>query len=237
MEIVRKIQISWDQIPEDSYVRDIESLHDLHTLKFESPVTFFTGENGSGKSTLLEAIAVSLGFNAEGGTRNYSFSTRETHSDLCLGLSAIRSTKRMRWGYFLRAESFYNVATMEEEYTTMGGIPQHLHLRSHGESFLEVMRNNLYPDSLYILDEPEAALSPQRALTLLCMMDEAVKQGSQFIAVSHSPILLAYPSAQILSFDGSLHPVSYEDTDSYRLTKLFITQRERILEQLLGEEQ
>ena len=230
------IAINWDRINADSYLRHIEAIRDVERIDFRKPVTFFVGENGSGKSTLLEAIAIAYGFNPEGGTRNYNFSTYDSHSKLCDAIRLSRGVKRARSGYFLRAESFYNVATKEEEYSRgPGGKPQHYHEKSHGESFLALAQNHFRADGFYLLDEPEAALSTQRQLTLLMEIDRCVKEGSQFIIVTHSPILLGLPDAEILSFDeGPLHPIEYEETDSYQVTSMFINNREQILKRLLG---
>lgn len=230
------LKIKWDKIELRSYLRKITAIKSLDELTFKSPVTFFVGENGSGKSTLLEAIAVAYGFNPEGGTLNYSFSTYDSHSELHDAIRLIRSFNKAKWGYFLRAESFYNVATAEEEYTKIQGIPQHYHEKSHGESFLSVIQKNFDQNGLYILDEPEAALSPQRQLTLMLEMSKCVKNDSQFIIVTHSPILLGYPNADILSFDeGAINPISYEDTQSYQITKMFINDRNQILRHLFEE--
>lgn len=144
----------------------------------------------------------------------------------------------MKWGYFLRAESFYNVATKEEEYAReLYAVPEELHRKSHGESFLAIVQRHFKPDGLYILDEPEAALSPQRQLTLLIEIHRLAKQGAQFLIVSHSPILLGMPGAGILSFDeGQLHSVTYEETDSYQVTEMFINNRKYMLSRLIQEE-
>ena len=236
-QLINGVIIDWNKIDRGSYLRDISAFSGINRISFTHPVTFFVGENGSGKSTLLEAIAIAYGFNPEGGTRNYSFSTYDSHSELC---SAIRLSKGIRhagWGYFLRAESFYNVATKEEEYSRgPGGKPQHYHEKSHGESFLALAQNSFKANGLYLLDEPEAALSPQRQLTLLMEIDRCVKEGSQFIIVTHSPILLGLPGAEILSFDeGRIHPCTYEETDSYQVTAMFVNHREQILRRLLEE--
>jgi len=230
------LKIRWDSIAEDSYLRNIEAIKAIDELRFHSPVTFFVGENGSGKSTLLEAVAIACGFNPEGGTKNYSFSTYDSHSELCGAITLIRGYRKAQWGYFLRAESFYNVASAEEEYSKIQGIPQEYHKKSHGESFLSVVQQNFGKNGLYILDEPEAALSPQRQLTLLLEMSNCVKNGSQFIVVTHSPVLLGLPEAEILSFDdGAIKPITYEETQSYQITKMFINDRERVLKLLLEE--
>ena len=236
-QLINKVLIDWDRIDRESYLRKIEAISGVEHISFTHPVTFFVGENGSGKSTLLEAIAVACGFNPEGGTRNYNFSTYDSHSELCQAVRLSRGVRCTAYGYFLRAESFYNVATMEEEYSRgPGGRPQHFHEKSHGESFLALVQNSFRANGLYLLDEPEAALSPQRQLTLLMEIDRCVKEGSQFIIVTHSPILLGLPGAEILNFDdGPVHPCTYEETDSYQVTSMFINNREQLLHRLFDE--
>lgn len=234
---LERISIDWGRIPRGSYLRQIPALSGLHELGFSRPVTFFSGENGSGKSTLLEALAIASGFNPEGGTKNYAFSTHDSHSELFSALRLTRSWRFPKGGYFLRAESFYNVASAEEEYSQFGGTPQHFHERSHGESFLKLAQNSFRPDGLYFLDEPEAALSPQRQLTLLLEIYRCAAQGSQFIIASHSPILLGFPDAEILQFgSGAIRPCPYEETESYQLTRLFVNNRQQILRRLLEED-
>lgn len=233
-QFVQSVSINWNKIDEHSYLRKIKAIQNLDSLKFTEPVTFFVGENGSGKSTMLEALAVASGFNPEGGTRNYNFSTYDSHSELYDAVRIIKGVRTPGWGYFLRAESFYNVATMEEEYARFPVQSQNLHRKSHGESFLAIAQSQFKQNGLYFLDEPEAALSPQRQLTLLLEIDRCVKEESQFIIVTHSPILSGMPGATILSFDeGTIHPCEYEDTDSYQVTEMFINNREQILRQLL----
>ena len=236
-QLIGGVMIDWDKIAPDSYLRDIDAISGVDRITFSHPVTFFVGENGSGKSTLLEAIAVACGFNPEGGTRNYNFSTYDSHSELCTAIRLSRGVRRIAYGYFLRAESFYNVATKEEEYSRgPGGRPQNFHEKSHGESFLALVQSSFRANGLYLLDEPEAALSPQRQLTLLMEIDRCAKEGAQFIIVTHSPILLGLPGAQILNFDdGPVHPCTYEETDSYQVTSMFINNREQILHRLLNE--
>jgi predicted ATPase len=236
-QLIGGVLIDWDKIDRDSYLRNIDAISHVDNIKFTHSVTFFVGENGSGKSTLLEAIAIAYGFNPEGGTRNYNFSTYDSHSELCSAIRLSRGVRRAGYGYFLRAESFYNVATKEEEYSREpGGRPQHFHEKSHGESFLALAQNIFRANGLFLLDEPEAALSQQRQLTLLMEIDRCVKEGSQFIIVTHSPILLGLPGAEILSFeDGKIHPCTYEETDSFQVTSMFINNREKILHRLLDE--
>lgn len=235
---IDKAIIDWDKVEKDSYLRSIDAISGVGEVTFRNPVTFFVGENGSGKSTLLEAIAVAYGFNPEGGTKNYSFSTYDSHSELCDVMRLSKGAGRAKSGYFLRAESFYNVATKEEEYSRgPGGNPMHFHKMSHGESFLAMVKNNFRSEGVYLLDEPEAALSPQRQLAFLMEIDRCVKGGSQFIIVTHSPILLGFPGAELLDFDdGPVHPIEYEETDSYLITSLFINDREGLLRRLIEEE-
>ena len=234
---IREVIINWKYVPENYYVRDIEALRSMHSCVFHSPVTFFAGENGTGKSTLLEAIATAYGFNPEGGSMNYSFSTYDSHSELSHALTVVKDPYAEKYGYFLRAESFYNVATAEEmNYSDILHPSMKLHEKSHGESFLAIMEKYMDNSGMFILDEPEAALSQQRQMTLLMYIHGAVKQGAQFIIATLSPILLAYPDAEILSFDdGYIHPVSYEETDSYQITKLFVNNRDYILKKLFEE--
>lgn len=211
----------------------VKHLYRSKELEFTNPVTFFVGENGSGKSTLLEAIAVAAGFNAEGGSRDFVFSTRRTHSDLCDLIIPIR-TIPPKDGFFLRAESFYNTASYLDENSTMkryGGVS--FHEQSHGESFLSLVTNRFEGNGLYIMDEPEAALSPQRLLTLLVLMDELVKKRSQFIIATHSPIIMAFPGADIIQFsEKGMERVSYRETESYRITKQFMDDPERMIKYL-----
>lgn len=232
---IQRLTIDWNKIDKSSYLRDIEAIRGLNELEFTQPVTFFVGENGSGKSTLLEAVAVAYGFNPEGGTRNYSFSTYDSHSELYEGVRLTKGYRRAYGGYFLRAESFYNVATKEEDYADEDHPSERYHEKSHGESFLAIAQKRLNPNGVYIFDEPEAALSPQRQLTLLMEIYNCAQAGSQFIIVTHSPILLGIPGADILTFDdGCVHPCRYEETDSYQITKIFVNNREKILKDLIG---
>ncbi len=233
---IQSVKIDWDKIPDDSYLRGIPALQFEEGLDFSRNITFFVGENGSGKSTLLEAIAVACGLNPEGGSRNYHFSTYDSHSELHHAMKLVKGIQKPKWSYFLRAESFYNVATKEEEYSDIAHPSQKYHEKSHGESFLALAQGNFRPNGLYLLDEPEAALSPQRQLTLLIEIDRLAKQGAQFIIASHSPILLGIPGAQILSFDdGAVHECDYLETESFQVTEMFINNREYLLKRLLGE--
>ena len=235
-QFIQRLSIDWNKIERNSYLRRIDAIKELEELVFDKPITFFVGENGSGKSTLLEALAVAYGFNPEGGTKNYSFSTYDSHSQLHEAIRVSKGYRRAKWGYFLRAESFYNVATKEEEYADWDHPSQKYHEKSHGESFLALAQSQLRPNGLYLFDEPEAALSPQRQLTLLMEIYACAKQGSQFIIVTHSPILLGVPDAQIISFDdGKIYNCEYVDTESYKVTEMFINNREHLLGRLLSE--
>lgn len=233
---VQGVLFDWNEIEPNSYIRAIESLRDVEKIEFQSPVTLFVGENGTGKSTLLEAIAVAHGFNPEGGTKNYVFSTYDSHSELCDAIRIAKGYRKEKWGYFLRAESFYNVATQEEKYADIAHPSMQYHKKSHGESFLDLAQDNIKPNGLYLLDEPEAALSPQRQLTLLTQIYKCANDGAQFIIATHSPILLGIPNAQIFCFDnGKIHTCTYEETDSYKITEMFINNRQSLLQKLLDE--
>lgn len=244
---VRGLRIS-GAIPPQEYVAHLPVVRyvmEKGSFKLTKPVTILVGENGVGKSTLLEALAVALGFNPEGGTVNYSFATADSHSPLHRYLTVSRGVKRNRDGYFLRAESFYNAASYldELEHTPgCGGVlssygGKSLHHQSHGESFMSLVANRFGGQGLYLLDEPEAALSPMRQMELLCHMNELVKQNSQFIISTHSPILMTYPDADLweLSRDG-MRQVSYRETEHYQLTRKFLENPERMLGYLFGED-
>lgn len=233
---IQGVLFDWNEIEPNSYIRAIKSLRDVEKIEFQSPVTLFVGENGTGKSTLLEAIAVAHGFNPEGGTKNYVFSTYDSHSELCDAIRIAKGYRKEKWGYFLRAESFYNVATQEEKYADIAHPSMQYHKKSHGESFLDLAQDNIKPNGLYLLDEPEAALSPQRQLTLLTQIYKCANDGAQFIIATHSPILLGIPNAQIFCFDnGKIHTCTYEETDSYKITEMFINNRQSLLQKLLDE--
>ncbi len=233
---IREAMIDWDEIAPDSYILDIPAISGLSMIGFHKPITLLAGDNGTGKSTLLEALAVAAGFNPEGGTRNYAFSTYDSHSEFCNAIRLVREARLPKWGYFLRAESFYNVATQEDEYSRgPGGVPEHFHEQSHGESFFRIAESQFTGKGLYFLDEPEAALSPQRQLALLRIICLCAKKGAQFFIVTHSPILLGMPFSEILVFDDlGIHESAYEETESYQVMSLFMNQRERLLEKILG---
>jgi predicted ATPase len=217
----------------DRYPFNIPAVRAMGVLEPHPDVTFFVGENGAGKSTLLEAIAVALGMPAEGGTRNVHRTQQEV-SPLHRVLRLVKGWRQPRAAYFLRAESLFNVFTYLDELGPGGGPS--MHLKSHGEAFLEVLQG-FRRDGLYLLDEPEAALSPNRQLAALALIDRLVKEGCQFIIATHSPILLAYPNARILCFDaGGIAEMAYEDTEHYAVTRDFLNHYPRRLQQLLDEE-
>ena len=241
-------QVRMSEPPErHSYLNRLPIIRSLTSqpLKFTAPVTILVGENGTGKSTLIEAIAVAYGFNPEGGTRNFNFSTRATHSGLWESLSLVKSPQRARDGFFLRAESFYNVATNIDEMDEAGGLGApvidsyggiSLHEQSHGESFLSLVCNRFGGQGIYILDEPEAALSPMRQMALLSQIDRLVKGNSQLIVATHSPILMTYPGAQVLQIDESgITAVDYHQTEHYRVMRRFLENPKSILSELLDD--
>lgn len=220
-------------------------VRNLSKIDFHPNVTFIVGENGTGKSTLLEAIAVACGFNPEGGTRNFNFSTRASHSPLHDVLVLSKGIKRPRDGFFLRAESFFNVATEIERLDSepapappiidsYGG--RSLHEQSHGESFFALVTKRFGGDGLYLLDEPEAALSPSRQLALLVRLHQLVKARSQFIIATHSPILMAYPQSAIFVLtEQAITRVKYTDTEHYAVTREFLNKHETMLKDLLAD--
>jgi predicted ATPase len=232
----------------DDYPFSIPAIKKMKSVKLHPSVTFFVGENGSGKSTLIEALAVKNRFNAEGGSLNFDFKTRASHSSLSDHLVLDKSLRRLREGYFLRAESFFNVATeierLDEEgdragvsrrlINSYGG--QSLHEQSHGESFFSLLTHRLYGDGLYIFDEPEAALSPMRQMSMLVLMKGLIDNGAQFIIATHSPILLAYPDALIyqMSTEG-METVPYTETEHYRVTRDFLNRPDKMLGLLLDQ--
>lgn len=240
---VRSVQLL---APEDGETREgypwllpaVVALEDGVAL--DPRLTYLVGENGTGKSTIIEAIAVAAGMNPEGGSRHYSFATRESHSELSDAIRLSRGTQRPRSEFFLRAESFFTAATYLENLPREFGDPlapyggRSLHEQSHGESFLAVVLNRFGPNGFYLLDEPEAALSTQNCLTLLRRIHELVLAGSQFVIATHSPIVLAYPGAKIFNCSPvGLELIGYEEAEPVRLTQSFLNGRERFLRELL----
>jgi predicted ATPase len=244
-QYISEIRLKRDEVASfDRYPFSLAAVRPLETLELHPAVTFFVGENGSGKSTLLEAIAVACGFNAEGGSKNFRFGTRESHSELHRFLRVARGVARPRDGFFLRAESFFNVATEIEKLDAEpgGGPPiapsygqRSLHEQSHGESFLALLVNRFHGEGLYFLDEPEAALSPSKQLFVITRIHDLVRERSQFIIATHSPILMAYADACIYSFSAKgIEKIAYEDTEHYRITRDFLANPQRMLRLLLA---
>lgn len=243
VQYIKYIELDRDKVPSFSeYPFNLPAVRNLNTLSFHPKVTFIVGENGSGKSTILESIAVEFGFNAEGGTRNFNFTSRATHSDLNQYIKVVKGTKRPKDGFFFRAESFYNFATniddLDSEMSfgpplinSYGG--RSLHEQSHGESFFAVFLNKFSGEGIYILDEPEAALSPSRQMSMLSRMHELVGEGSQFIIATHSPIVMAYPDARIYQIDEGFEQVNYEDTEHYQVMHSFLNNTQKMLKILL----
>jgi predicted ATPase len=242
-QFLRSIELKRNEIKTFSkYPYCLPVIKNLSSLEFHPKVTFIVGENGSGKSTILEAIAVKCGFNAEGGTKNFNFSTNENHSELYNYIRLIKGVKTPKDGFFLRAESFYNLATNIEELdrevpglmSSYGG--KSLHKQAHGESFFSVFMNRFGGNGLYILDEPEAALSPARQMAMISRMHDLVKQNSQFIIATHSPIIMAYPDSIIYEIKEKIEIKEYEETEHYHIMKSFINNKNKMLKLLIDEE-
>jgi predicted ATPase len=236
-QYIRKIALRTDKIESfDEYPFSLPAIKNFETLTLHPKVTYIIGENGSGKSTLLEAIAVAFGLNAEGGTANFNFATQKTHSNLHECLTLVKGGKKPEHSFFLRAESFYNLATNIDE---IGAIKSYgdvsLHEQSHGESFFAVIMHRFKGNGLYILDEPEAALSPSTQLALLVRMGELIKKNAQFIIATHSPILMAYPDALLYEINnGVFEAVKCEETEHFKVMKAFIDNPKQMLKNLLG---
>jgi predicted ATPase len=246
VRFLRSIRLERERVPSfDEYPFSIPAIKALDDIPLDPRVTFFVGDNGSGKSTLIEAIAILAGFNAEGGTNNFAFSTRSSESPLRKYMRVARGPRRPRSQFFLRAESYFNVATeierIDREHPDLvplielyGGVS--LHEQSHGESFLALLNHKFRAHGLYILDEPEAALSPQRQLSMLARMHTLVNEGAQFLIATHSPLLMAFPGALIyqLSQNG-IEPIAFEDTEHFQITRDFLNNRERYFKHLFSE--
>ncbi len=244
---ILRLQVVGDRIANPSaYPFSIPAVAAADGLSFHPSVTYFVGENGSGKSTLLEGIAVAAGFNAEGGTTNFRFATRSSESTLGDALRLVRSARRPRTGFFLRAESLFNLATTIEALDrepalappivdSYGG--RSLHEQSHGESFMALALHRFGPQGLYILDEPEAALSPLRQMSMLRRVHDLARQGCQFIVATHAPIVLSYPGAWIYELgEHGLRRVEYDETSTVQVTRQFLGGRAAMLEELFADD-
>jgi predicted ATPase len=235
-QYIRKVALRDDKIDSyDEYPYSLPAIKNFTTLILHPKVTYLVGENGTGKSTILEAIAVAFGLNAEGGTANFNFSTHPSHSDLHEKLTLVKGSKRPEHSFFLRAESFYNLATNIDEIgaaQSYGG--KSLHEQSHGESFFSVIMNRFKGNGLYILDEPEAALSPAKQLALLVRMDELIQKNAQFIIATHAPIVMAYPDSLLYQLnDGVFEAIKCEETEHFKVMKSFLDNPKGMLDLLL----
>ncbi|MEZ7172136.1 AAA family ATPase [Sporosarcina sp. OR05] len=244
-QYIRSVQLKREQIKHGKFPFTLPFIKNMHELPLHPNITYIIGENGMGKSTLLEGIAIAYGFNPEGGTMNFNFSSYDSHSELDEHLRLVKGTERARDHFFFRAETFYNVATSIEELDkepvrgpkiidSFGGLS--LHEQSHGESFFAVFRERFRGKGLYILDEPEAALSPLRQLSLLSRIDQLVKDGSQFIISTHSPIVMAHPLSTIMQItEDGVYETTLEETEHYSIMKQFFENRDRMLHHLFEE--
>lgn len=242
------LELIRDRIPDPNvYPYHLPAIRGLTRLSFHPKVTFLVGENGSGKSTLLEAVALECGLNPEGGSRNFNFATRASHSSLGDSIRLAKTIARPGDTYFLRAESYFNVATEIEKLDAdpgsgariidaYGGVS--LHEQSHGESFFALFKNRFRDHGLYLMDEPEAALSPQRQLQFLALLHDYVQRGGQFVIATHSPIIMAYPEATIYMLDATgIREAAYTETEHYLVTRGFLANPTRMMSILFGEEE
>ncbi|WP_088069976.1 AAA family ATPase [Gottfriedia luciferensis] len=242
-QYIRSVNLKGEQISSsDQFPLNLPVIRNFQEITFHPCVTYIIGENGMGKSTLLEGIAIALGFNPEGGTLNFNFSSYDSHSNLDEYLQIVKGVNRANDSFFFRAETFYNIATNIEELDkepfsgrkiiySYGG--KSLHEQSHGESFFAAFMERFQGNGLYILDEPEAALSPLRQMSMLARINDLVNQGSQFIISTHSPVIMAYPNAKIIQItENGMSDSKLEDTNHYSIMKQFFENKERLLHHL-----
>jgi len=237
---LRSVRLKREKVADfEAYPFCIPGIRALASISFHPAVTFFSGDNGTGKSTLLEAIAIAAGLNAEGGSRNFTFRTRDTHSSLHEYIQLIRGVRRPADSYFLRAESFYNLASNIDDLEVVHSYGNRsLHAQSHGESFWALLSNRFQGNGLYLLDEPEAALSPSRQLAALAVIHQLARRRAQFIIATHSPILMAYPDAVIYLFSGDeIRQVAYENTEHYQVTRDFLNHVDSSIKELLRNDE
>ena len=242
-QYIRSVNLKREQIYSyDQFPLNLPVIRNFQEIMLHPSVTFIVGENGMGKSTLLEGIAIALGFNPEGGTLNFNFSSYDSHTNLDEYLKIVKGLNRARDSFFFRAETFYNIATNIEELDkepsfgpkiidSYGG--KSLHEQSHGESFFSAFMERFQGNGLYILDEPEAALSPLRQMSMLARINDLVNQGSQFIISTHSPVIMAYPNAKIIQLtENGMSDSKLEDTNHYSIMKQFFEDKDRLLHHL-----
>jgi len=240
---LRRVQLERDRVPSfNAYPFSLPAIRHLDSLELHPAVTYIVGENGSGKSTLLEAIAAAWGLNPEGGSRNMNFETRGSHSELRKFIRLVKGARRPADSFFLRAESYFNLATEIERLDAQGVGARiidnyggkSLHEQSHGESFMALLLNRLVGEGFYLFDEPEAALSPQRQLSVLTRIHDLVQHNSQFIIATHSPILMAYPNSTIYNLSANgIEKIDYYQTEHYQVTHDFLVNPQRMLDRLL----
>ncbi|WP_432361523.1 AAA family ATPase [Sporosarcina sp. UB5] len=244
-QYIRAVRLKQEEIPHGIFPFTLPFVRNLYELELHPNITYVIGENGMGKSTLLEGIAIAYGFNPEGGTLNFNFSSFDSHSELDEYIRLVKGTERARDHFFFRAETFYNMATNIEELDqdpfgpriidSFGGVS--LHEQSHGESFFAVFKERFRGNGLYILDEPEAALSPLRQMSLLARINELVSEGSQFIISTHSPIIMAHPLSKIVQItEDGIDETTLEETDHYAIMKQFFDDRDRLLYHLFQDD-
>ena len=234
---LREIQLLRESVEDfGQYPFSIPAVRHLERLPFNPGVTVIVGENGSGKSTLIEAIAIRVGLNPEGGSRNFRFAIRPSESPLHEHLRLVRGTNRERSSFFLRAETLFNVAKEVEDKDLVEDGWEDMYVRSHGEALLWIVQNRFHPRGLFLLDEPESALSPQRQLALLRLLHDRIRSGSQIVMATHSPILMAYPGATIYACtENGIRAIDYEETEHFIVTRAFLNRRDQMLADLLGE--
>lgn len=247
---IRHLEMMWEEVSErEAYPFNLPVIRDLTQLKLHPSVTFLVGENGSGKSTLLEAMAVAYGLNPEGGSSNFQFSTRRSHSSLHTAIRFAKEPVRPSTSFFLRSECYFNLASDIEALDAATPITwwnpaiidrygkTSLHEQSHGESFFALFRYRFRNHGLYFLDEPEAAMSPKRQLEFLVLLNDFVEHGAQFVIATHSPLLMAYPQAWIYNFDHApLEIIPYQETTHYQVSKKFIKHPQQAMAYLWSEE-
>ncbi|MEM7203580.1 MAG: AAA family ATPase [Planctomycetota bacterium] len=238
-QFLRAVRLLRDEVEDfEKYPFNIPAVRTMTELEFAPGITYFIGENGSGKSTLMEAIAIAIGLNAEGGSQNFTVAARPSESELHRFLVAVRGVGRPRRRFFLRAETLFNIATEVEERGLKEYEWEILHERSHGEAFLWLLNDRFIEQGLYLLDEPEAALSPKRQLAALARLHVLVQDGAQFIIATHSPLLMAYPGATIYQLDEEgVRVVAFEDTEHFQITRDFLARPRSFLKHLLDQEE